>query len=93
MFHHPALVSLFLSKFHAEHVTGQLRLLIVVAPFWMEAPWLPTVLSMLEDFPHWCPIVQNLIMDVLVYWVLKGLPSLHLTMASHTFVLCKQGFS
>ena len=59
-----ALVSLVLSKFLAEHVTSQFRLPIVVAPCWIEAPWLPTVLNMLADVPCWCPIVQNLFMDV-----------------------------
>ena len=34
----PALVPLVLSKFLAEHVKGQLRPLILVAPCWMEAP-------------------------------------------------------
>ena len=37
----PALVPLVLSKFLAEHVKGQLRQLSLVAPCWMEAPWLP----------------------------------------------------
>ena len=43
--------SVHLSKFLAEHVKGQLRCLILVAPCWMEAPWLPTVLNMLADIP------------------------------------------
>ena len=34
-----------------EHVKGPLRLLILVAPCWMEVPWLPTVLNMLDDIP------------------------------------------
>ena len=42
---------------------------------WIEATWLPTVLSLLVDIPHCCPIVQNLVMDVSVDWVLKVLPS------------------
>ena len=80
-FHHPwsfqvsyvfpplALVPLVLSKFLAEHF----RHLILVVPCWMETPWLPTVLNMLADV-HWqCPIVKDLIMDVLVGQVLKGL--------------------
>ena len=46
-----ALVPLVLSKFLAEHVNGQLRHLLLVAPGWMEAPWLPTVLNMLADVP------------------------------------------
>ena len=45
----PALSSLVLSKFLAEYVTGHFRISILVAPCWMEAPWLPTVLNMLED--------------------------------------------
>ena len=46
----------------------------------MEAPWLPTVLNILADV-HWqCPIIKDLIIDVLVGQVLKGLPYLHLTL-------------
>ena len=45
----------------------------------MEAPWLPTVLNILDAIPHLCPIAKNLISDVSVDQVLKGLPSLHLT--------------
>ena len=75
----PALVPLVLSKFLAEHVNGQLRHLLLVAPCWMEAPWIPTVLNMLADVPRQCPLVKDLIMDVLVSQVLKGLQYLHLT--------------
>ena len=74
MFQPPALVPLVLSTFLAEHVTGQLRLLILVAPCWMEAPWLHTVLSMLADVPWNCPVVKDVFMDVSVGQVLKGLP-------------------
>ena len=66
MFPPPALVPLVLSKFLAEHVNGQLRHLLLVAPCWMEAPWLPTVLNMLADVPQWCPLLKDLIVDVLV---------------------------
>ena len=66
-----ALVPLVLSKFLAEHVNGQLRHLILVAPCWMEAPWLPTILNMLADVPQQCPIIKDLIVDVLVGQVLK----------------------
>ena len=52
-----ALVPVVLSTFLAEHVSGQLRWLILVAPCWMGAPWLPTILNMLADVPQWCPIV------------------------------------
>ena len=75
-----ALVPLVLSKFLAEHVNSQLRWLILVAPCWMEAPWLPTVLNMLADVPWQCPIVKDLIVDVLVGQALKGLQYLHLTL-------------
>ena len=51
----PALVPLVLSKFLAEHVYGQLGHLLLVAPCWMEAPWLPTVLNMLADVPEAVP--------------------------------------
>ena len=79
MFPPLALVPLVLSKFLVEHVSGQLRHLILVEPCWMEAPWLPTVLNMLADNPWQCPIVTDLVMDVSVGQVLKGLQYLHLT--------------
>ena len=69
----PALVPLVLSRFLAEHVNSQLRHLILVAPCWMEAPWLPTILNMLADVPWQCPIIKDLVMDVSVGHVLKGL--------------------
>ena len=75
-----ALVPLVLSKFLAEHVNGQVRHLLLVAPFWMEAPWLPTVLNILADVPQQCPIVKDLIVNVSVGQVLKGLQYLHLTL-------------
>ena len=55
-----ALVPLVLSKFLAGHVKGQLRHLILVAPCWMEAPWLPTILNMLADVLLPCPIIKIL---------------------------------
>ena len=33
-----------------------------------------------EDVPHWCPIIKGLVRDVLVGQMLKGLPSLQLTL-------------
>ena len=42
-----------------EHVTNQFRLLTLVTLSWMEAPWLPTVLNMLEDIPYKCPIIHG----------------------------------
>ena len=65
VFPSPTLVHLVLSKFLAEHVKGQLRLLILVAPCWMET-WLPTDLNMLADIPQHDPIIKDLIMDVSV---------------------------
>ena len=69
----PALVPLVLSKFLAEHISGQLRHLILVAPCWMEAPCLPTVLNMLADVPWQCPIIKDHVVDVSVGQALKGL--------------------
>ena len=77
----PALVPLFLCMFLAEHVTSQFRHLILVAPCWMEVPWLPLVLNMLEDFPQCCPVIKDPVMDVLVGQVIKGQPYLHLTLS------------
>ena len=74
-----AFVPLVLFKFLAEHVIGQFRLPILLTPCWMEAPWLPTVLSLLKYIPHWCPIVKDLIIDIYIGWVLKDHPSLYLT--------------
>ena len=37
--------------------------------YWHLVGWrLPTVLNMLVDIPHWCPVVQNLVMNVSVDW-------------------------
>ena len=58
----PPLVPLILSTFLIKHVTDQFRLLILDAPCWMEVPCLLTVLNMLEDIPHQCPIIKDLIM-------------------------------
>ena len=80
VFPSPALVPLVLSKFLEEHVKGQLRYLILVAPCWMEAPWLPTVVNMLENIPWQCPIIKDLIMDVSVGQAHKCLSYLHLTL-------------
>ena len=46
----------------------------------MEAPWHPTVFKLLADVAQHCPIIKDLVMDVLVSSVLKGLPYLHLTL-------------
>ena len=68
-----ALVPLVLSKFLAEHVNGQVRHLILVAPYGMEAPWLPTVLNMLVDVLQFGPIIKDLARDVSIGQALKGL--------------------
>ena len=88
-----ALIPLVLSKFLAGHVNGQLRHLILVAPCWMEAPWLPTVLNMLADVPWQCPIIKDLTMDVLVGQTLKGLQYLHLTLWQLSNMCYADGFS
>ena len=55
-FSFPALSPLVLSKCLPEHVIGQLRLLTLLAACCMEMPWLPIILSMLEDITGLCPI-------------------------------------
>ena len=76
----PALVPKVQSKILAENVTSQLGLLFLVALCWMEATLFPKVLNILEEIPHWCPIVKDLIIDVSVTQVFKGLQLLHLTL-------------
>ena len=73
-------VSFSSSKFQTEHVTGQCRHLILLAPCWMEASWFAMDLNMLADIPYWVPIVKDLIMDFLVGQVFKDLQLLHLTL-------------
>ena len=86
MFPPPVLVPVVLSKFLTEQAKGPLRQLIPVAPCWMEIPWLPTVLNMLVDIPQQCPVIKDLVVDVLVGQVLKGFPYLHLTLWLLTIV-------
>ena len=83
---------LVLCKFLTEHVTGQFRLLILVAPWWIEASWLLTVLIVLLD-TLCCPIVKNIFMDVLEDQVFKGLPLLHLILAAQRCLVCRHRFS
>ena len=73
-------LALVLSMFLAVHINGQLRHLILVAPCWMEALWLSTVLNMLSDVRLQCPIIKDLVMDVLVGKALMGLQYWHLTL-------------
>ena len=55
VFPSPALVPLVLSKFLAEHVNGQLIYLILVAPCWMEVPWLPPFST------HWQTLLSGVL--------------------------------
>ena len=93
VYYAPALDSLIMLRLLAEQVAGWFQHLILVASCWMKAPWLPRVLNMVEDIPHWCQIVKDHIMDVLIGWVLKGLQLMHLTLWLLSGVLCRQGFS
>ena len=45
----------------------------------MEVSWFPTVLNMLGDIPDKCPIVKDIVRDILVGQLLKDLQSLQLT--------------
>ena len=55
------------------------RLLILVGLCGVEDTWLPIVINMLEDIPQQCPIMKDLIMDVSIGLVLKGVSLLYLT--------------
>ena len=46
----------------------------------MEAACLPSVLNMSADITQQCPIIKDVLLDVLVGQALKGLPNLHLTL-------------
>ena len=46
----------------------------------MEVPWPLKVFSVLEDMPHHFLIIKDLIMNVLIDFVLKGLLLLHSTL-------------
>ena len=85
-----ALVPPVLSKFLAECVTGQFRLLILVVPCRMEAPQLPIVLDILADIPHQCPIIKDLIIDVSAGCICKGLQLLQLTLWLLKDVCCAE---
>ena len=92
MFPPSILVSLVLFKVLAEHFTGQFRLPILMAPCQMETSWLATILNLLEGIPHQCPIIKDLVMDVSMDQVLKGLPLLQLTLWLRD-VCCAERFS
>ena len=66
MFPSQALIPLVLSKFLVKYIISQFRFLILVVP------WLPTILNMLEDVPHHCPVIKDLVMDVSVGPVAQG---------------------
>ena len=79
-FSHPALVPLFLCQILTECVTGPFRPLILVAPCWMKAPWLLTVLKMLENIPCLCSVVKDSSRIFQQAKCSKVLTSLHLTL-------------
>ena len=74
----PALVSLVCPSFWQNMSKVNSDFWTLGAPCRMEAPWLPTVLNILTDIHQCCPIIKDLIIDVLVGHVCKGLPYLHL---------------
>ena len=68
----PVLVPLVLSEFLSKQVKGQSKCLILAAPCWMEATWLPAVLGMFKNVPPLWVMVKSLLRDVSA---LKGLQS------------------
>ena len=94
MFPPPALVPLVQSKFLTEHVTGEFRLLILVAPCWMEVPWLPTVLNILQDIPRHCCVVKDLIIGCFVRLGAQGSAiSTFNHLGAQGYMLCRLWFS
>ena len=90
----PPTLVLVLSKFLVEHVKGQLRLLILVAPCLMEAPWLPTVLNMLADISQDCPIIKEYYCGCFVRPHAQGSAiSAFNPLAAQRYMLCRQGLS
>ena len=82
------LIPILLLKFLAEHVIGQFRLPILVVPCCIKVLWLLTILNMWWDVPDQCHVVKVLIREAPVDWVLKGLPSLYLTLWLLSGVCC-----
>ena len=68
-------------------------LLILILSCLIEASWLFTVVNMIQDDHHPCPIVTDLIWNVLVDEELNGLLLLHLALWFLKDVLCRQGLS
>ena len=65
------------SSIYVQISDGTFYTSILVAPCWMEVPWLSTVLNMLEDILYQCPVITDLIRDCLVSQALNGLLSLY----------------
>ena len=90
----PVLVPLVLSNFLAEHVNSQLRHLILVASYWMEAPWLPTVLNM---FCRHFSMVSHHKKSHCGWFYRPGAQGPAIStfnpLAAQWCVLCRQGFS
>jgi len=64
--------------------------LILITPLWTTQPWFPTILGLLEDYPHQLPPVEDLVLVLtgqefirrqgvpeLVAWPILGNPSHH----------------
>ena len=87
-----ALVPIVLSTFLAEHVTGQFQtsnsgcILLDGSSLAFHSS------QHVEDIPHWCAFVKDLVRDVLVGWVLKHMSSLYLTHWPPKD-MCRQWFS
>ena len=48
----------------SQHITGQYRFLIHIAPHWMKGPWLLTIFNILENISYWYPMMKDLIRGV-----------------------------
>ena len=73
----PAIVPSILPILLAKHVTG------LVAPCWMEAPWLPTVHSYVGEHLLLLCHGENPVRNISVNQVLRALPLIHSTLWLH----------
>ena len=85
------LLPILLLKFLAEYVACELKFLFLMHLVGWRLHF-PQFSTCWKIFLIFCSLVKDWIRDVLVGWVLKGLPSLHLTLWLLRETFCRQGF-
>ena len=77
----------------ARKFTSQFRLLILVSPCWLEAFLASHSSQCVGRHSLLVSILKDLVMDISVIWVLKGLPLLHLTLWHSEMCVVQTRFS